>query len=159
MESADMAENVDSIDQKILASLVADGRQSVHGLSGRVGLSPSPTARRIKRLEDDRVITGYHAAVDESALGFGFNVFVSVRLARQTEHDIQRFESEIVGFREVVDCWLMTGPFDYLIRLSVADLAEFETFLNRKLTRIDALAACESSIPIRRLPCQSVRLR
>lgn len=153
-----MKPNLDGIDYKILSALSQDGRQSMQNLSEHVGLSQSPTARRVKQLEDQGVITGYRAEIDEASLGFPFNVFVSVRLARQTEQDIQRFEEEIVTHREVVDCWLMTGSFDYLIRLALRDLEEFEHFLNRKLTRIEALASCESSIPIRRLPCQHTRL-
>lgn len=159
MEMIALDRKPDNIDYRILRELTRDGRLTHNELSEKVGLSPSPSARRVKRLEEEGVITGYHAFVDESKLGFAFNVFVSVRLHMQTEQAIKHFEETIVTHDEVVDCWLMTGTFDYLIRLVLKDLNEFETFLNKKLTRIESLASCESSIPIRRLPCQSTRLQ
>jgi Lrp/AsnC family leucine-responsive transcriptional regulator len=153
-----MPHDLDDIDQRILAELQRDGRQSHQELSARVGLSPSPCARRIRRLETDGFITGYSARIDEAKLGFLFNVFVSVRLDQQIDDRLVRFERAIALCPEIVDCWLMTGSFDYLLRVSVRDLHEFERFLTGQLTKIPGVASLESSIPIRRVRDQGARL-
>ncbi len=153
-----MADSLDELDHRILAELQRDGRLSHQDLSDRVGLSPSPCARRIRKLEADGYITGYSARIDEQKMGFGFSVFVSVRLDRQVDDRLVAFEQEIGRCPEVVDCWLMTGGFDYLLRVSVRDLDEFERFLTSRLTRIAGVASLESSIPIRRVKYQPARL-
>lgn len=153
-----MADSLDELDHRILAELQRDGRLSHQDLSDRVGLSPSPCARRIRKLEADGYITGYSARIDEQKMGFGFSVFVSVRLDRQVDDRLVAFEQEIGHCPEVVDCWLMTGGFDYLLRVSVRDLDEFERFLTSRLTRIAGVASLESSIPIRRVKYQPARL-
>lgn len=154
-----MPDALDSIDQRILQELQRDGRQTHQELSDRVGLSPSPCARRIKKLEEEGYITGYSAHIDEAKMGFGFNVFVSVKLDRQIEDRLVSFEDEIARCPEVVDCWLMTGSFDYLMRVAVYDMNEFERFLTSRLTRIMGVASIESSIPVRRVKNQAARLR
>lgn len=154
-----MTHALDEIDHRILSELQQDARQTHLVLSERVGLSPSPCARRIKRLEDEGYITGYSARVDEGKLGFQFNVFVSVRLDQQVDDRLVSFEREVTTYPEVVDCWLMTGSFDYLLRLAVRDLTEFEHFLTARLTKVPGVASLESSIPIRRVKDQSARLR
>ncbi|WP_127522248.1 Lrp/AsnC family transcriptional regulator [Mesorhizobium sp. Z1-4] len=143
--------NIDAINQRILRELQANGRISVQDLSQRVGLSPSPCARRINMLEQAGVIAGYHAMIDEASAGFPFAVFVSVKLDRQVDDTIREFEAAIRTYPEVVDCWLMTGNRDYLLRLAVRDTADYESFLTGKLTRIPAVASIESSIPLRRV--------
>lgn len=154
-----MLHGLDSIDQRILQELQRDGRLTHQELSDRVGLSPSPCARRIKKLEDEGYITGYSARIDEAKMGFGFNVFVSVKLDRQIEDRLVTFEDEVSRCPEVVDCWLMTGSFDYLMRVAVYDMNEFERFLTSRLTRIMGVASIESSIPVRRVKNQAARLR
>lgn len=91
-------------------------------------------------------------------MGFGFTVFVSVRFDRQVDDRLQAFEDRIRLLPEVVDCWLMTGSFDYLLRVAVRDLNEFEHFLTGRLTRLPGLASIESSIPIRRVKNEAIRL-
>ena len=113
----------------------------------------------VKKLEDEGYITGYSARIDEAKMGFGFNVFVSVKLDRQIEDRLVTFEAEIARCPEVVDCWLMTGSFDYLMRVAVFDMNEFERFLTTRLTRIGGVASIESSIPVRRVKNQAARLR
>jgi Lrp/AsnC family transcriptional regulator, leucine-responsive regulatory protein len=154
-----MTESLDDIDQRILRELQADGRLSHQDLSARVGLSPSPCARRVRRLEEAGYITGYAARIDEARLGFGFSVFVSVRLDQQVDTRLVSFEAEISRCAEVVDCWLMTGSFDYLMRVVVRDLHEFERFLTGRLTKVPGVASIESSIPIRRVKDREARLR
>lgn len=120
-------------------------------LSERVGLSPTPVARRIRRLEQVGIICGYAALIDEAALGFDVSVFVSVKLDKQVDDALARFEKAISTFPEVVDCWLMTGNRDYLLRVVTTGLGEFEQFLVGRLTKVGGVAAIESSIPLRRV--------
>lgn len=141
----------DEFDLRILRCLARDGRLTVQGLSEAVGLSPSPVARRLARLEDHGFIRGYAALIDEVRLGFGVSVFVSVKLDRQVDDALAKFEDAIGQMPEVVDCWLMTGNRDYLLRVVTRDMGEFEQFLTTKLTRLAPVAGIESSIPLRRV--------
>ncbi len=142
---------VDDIDRAILRELQNDGRLSIADLAPRVGLSPSPCARRVRMLEERGIIRGYAALLDEVVLGFGVSVFVSVKLDRQVDDALKQFERAVKNFPEVVDCWLMTGNRDYLIRIAVTGLAEYEEFLTTRLNRIEGVASIESSIPLRRV--------
>lgn len=142
---------MDDFDRDILKVLLADGRISILDLAERVGLSATPVSRRLKRLEEEGVITGYSALVDEAALGFGVSVFVSVRLDKQIDEALAEFEAAIAAMPEVVDCWLMTGNRDYMLRVVTEGLGEFERFLSGRLTRVRGVASIESSIPLRRV--------
>lgn len=146
--------NFDSIDRSILSALQKNARISMLDLSEIVGLSPTPCARRVKNLETSGVILGYRAELDDARLGYGFSVFVSVQLDKQVNNALQAFEDAIGEYPEVADCWLMTGNRDYLMRIAVADLADFEAFLTGKLTKIPSVASIESSVPIRRIKSQ-----
>lgn len=145
------SEDLDSIDHAILRELQRDARLTLQDLSERVNLSPSPCARRVRLLEQRGFISGYHAHLDEAKLGYPFSVFVSVKLDHQVDDRLKVFEQAINGYPEVIDCWLMTGTRDYLLRVAVAGLDEFEMFLTRRLTRVPGVASIESSIPIRRV--------
>ena len=149
---------MDAIDLKILKALHRDGRLTHQELSAQVGLSPTPCARRIRHLERDGIIKGYGARINEAALGFEVSVFVSVRLDQQVDDRLRHFEHNVRTFPEVVDCWLMTGTFDYLLRIVVRDLHEFEHFLTGKLTKLPGVASLESSIPIRRVKDEATRI-
>ncbi|NDV48830.1 MULTISPECIES: Lrp/AsnC family transcriptional regulator [unclassified Salipiger] len=153
-----MSQDLDEIDRKLLRELQKNARASHQDLSERIGLSASPCARRIRRLESEGYITGYSARIDEGKLGFGFSVFISVRLDRQIDDRLEAFETEVRRCPEVVDCWLMTGSFDYLLRISVRDLTEYERFLTGRLTKLPGVASLESSIPIRRVKDTPARL-
>ena len=148
---------LDVFDIRILRHLGEQGRISVQDLSDQIGLSPTPTARRIRRLEEGGIITGYGARIDEAALGFDVSVFVSVQLDRQVDDALVKFEAAIAGFPEVVDCWLMTGDRDYLMRIATTGLRDFEAFLVGKLTKVDGVASIQSSIPIRRVKAGGAR--
>lgn len=148
---------LDEIDRRILRRLQGDGRASVQEISAGVGLSPTATARRIQRLERAGVIAGYRAILDEAALGYGVSVFVSVRLDRQIDGALATFESAVRAFPEVVDCWLMTGNRDYLLRVATTSLASFEAFLTGRLTKVPGVASLESSIPLRRVKADLAR--
>ena len=142
---------LDETDRRILRVLQASGRLSIQELAEQVGLSASPVARRVRILEESGVLTGYAALIDEAKLGFGVSVFVSVQLDKQIDQALAHFEAAVKGFPEVVDCWLMTGNRDYLLRVATADLAEFEAFLTGRLTKAPGVANIESSIPLRRV--------
>lgn len=148
---------IDETDRRILRRLQAQGRMSLQDLAESVGLSATPVARRVRALEDAGIITGYRAMIDEVALGFGVSVFVSVRLDRQIDSALATFEATIRTLPEVVDCWLMTGNRDYLVRVVTADLAEFESFLVGRLTKIPGVASIESSLPLRRVKADLAR--
>lgn len=152
-----MTASLDKIDKKILQELQLNARISNQELGERVGLSPTPCARRVKNLEQCGIVKGYAAIVDEAQMGYGFSVFVSVQLDHQTDDRLLKFEAEIAEFPEVMDCWLMTGNRDYLLRLAIADLTEFERFLTGRLTKVEGVASLESSIPIRRVKEQRAR--
>lgn len=146
-----MAENtkIDKFDREILRALQRDGRMSIQSLSETVGLSPSPCSRRVKILERAGAIRGYAALLDEQVIGFPVSVFVSVKLDKQVDEALKNFEASILDCPEVVDCWLMTGTRDYLLRVATADLKEFEEFLTSNLTKIEGVSSIESAIPLR----------
>jgi Lrp/AsnC family leucine-responsive transcriptional regulator len=141
----------DALDTAILRELQKDGRATIIELSDRVGLSPSPVARRLHNLENMGLITGYAALLDEVKLGFGVSVFVSVQLDKQVDGALATFEAAVNKFPEVVDCWLMTGNRDYLLRVATSGLADFERFLVGTLTKVEGVSSIESSIPLRRV--------
>jgi Lrp/AsnC family leucine-responsive transcriptional regulator len=150
--------NIDQLDRSILQMLQRNGRATINEVSETVGLSPSPVARRVRLLEEAGIITGYAAQIDEVALGYGFSVFISVKLDKQIDEALVKFEAAIKLFPEVVDCWLMTGNRDYLLRVATNGLAEFERFLIGKFTKLPGVASIESSIPLRRVKVGMARI-
>jgi Lrp/AsnC family leucine-responsive transcriptional regulator len=139
---------LDEIDRKILTLLQADSRLTMQALAERVGLSVSPCHRRVRLLEERGVITRYGAMVDQKSLGLHVSVFVSIKLERQKEEDLQRFAKAISNWSVVLECYLMTGNRDYLLRVVAADLASYEAFLKNKLTRLNGIASIESSFAL-----------
>ena len=152
------SDTIDQFDIQILRVLSRDGRISLQDLSECIGLSTTPTARRVRRLEKAGIITGYAALIDETALGFDVSVFVSVQLERQVDDALATFEAAVQQFPEVVDCWLMTGDRDYLLRIATTGLKEFEEFLVGRLTRVPGVASIQSSIPLRRVKQGGARI-
>ncbi len=151
-------DKIDQFDIHILRVLSREGRISLQDLSERIGLSTTPTARRVRRLETAGIITGYSALIDETALGFDVSVFVSVQLERQVDDALAAFEAAVQQFPEVVDCWLMTGDRDYMLRIATTGLKEFEEFLVGRLTRVPGVASIQSSIPLRRVKQGGARI-
>jgi Lrp/AsnC family leucine-responsive transcriptional regulator len=139
---------LDAIDRKILGILQSDSRITMQELADKVGLSVSPCHRRVRLLESRGVITRYMALVDQKSLGLPVSVFISIKLERQKEADLNRFAKAISGWEEVLECYLMTGNRDYLLRVVVADLTSYEAFLKNKLTRLDGIASIESSFAL-----------
>ena len=140
--------SLDAIDLKILTALQEDGRLTATELAERVGLTTSPCLRRLRLLEEAGIIRGYTALVDQVRVGLPISVFVSIKLDRQSEDAMQRFEAAVRRCPEVLECYLMTGPRDYLLRVVAADLADFERFVKGTLTRIDGIANIESSFAL-----------
>lgn len=140
--------NLDEIDRKLLTLLQQDSRLTLQELADRVGLSPSPCHRRIRMMEERGVIARYTATVDQRKVGLPVSVFVSIKLTRQREEDLQRFAKAVANWPEVLECYLMTGRQDYLMRVVVADLAAYEQFLKQKLTRLDGVSSIESSFAL-----------
>ena len=139
---------IEDFDRKILQHLQVDGRMSLADLSAKVGLSPSPCLRRVRMLEQRGVIARYVAVLDQRAVGLPVSVFVSIKLERQREDAMLRFEEAIRRWPEVVECYLMTGTRDYLLRVVARDLTDYERFLKQTLTRLDGVASIESSFAL-----------
>ena len=147
---------LDDIDRRILDALQADGRMTAQELAERAGLSPSPCARRVRMLEDAGVIKNYVAVIDQVAVGLPISVFASVKLERQREEELDRFAEAVLRWPEVVDCYLMTGQRDYLMRIVVPDLESYERFLKEKLTRLKGVGSIESSFALEQVKYTNV---
>ena len=140
--------DLDAIDLRIIAAVQDDGRITIQDLAAKVGLSPSPCARRLRMLEEDGVIKGYTAIIDQEKVGLPISAFASIKLELQREEDLDRFAQATARWPEVVDCYLMTGQRDYLLRIVVRDLAAYERFLKDKLTRLKGIASIETSFAL-----------
>lgn len=138
-----------AVDRAILHHLQQNARLSVAELAQKVGLSASPVWRRVRALEDAGIITGYQAKVDAAAVGLRVNVFIHVSLEKQIEPALEAFEAAVRRRPEVMECYLMTGDADYLLRVVVPDLAAYERFLMDHLTRIRGIASIKSSFALR----------
>ena len=121
--------DLDSIDHRILDVLRRDGRISMLDLADRVGLSPTPCGRRVKRMEEAGVITGYAALIDRRALGLNVCVLVSVRLARHGPEGTREFLSAVARHPEITECLLVTGNLDYMLRIWVRDIEALGIFI------------------------------
>lgn len=142
---------MDEIDRKILRLLQQDASIQNQDLADKVGLSPSPCLRRVKALEEKGVIRGYVALVDGKAVGAGFVAFIEVRLEKQVEAYSSRFEKLVLTRPEVIDCAFVTGEFDYLLKVAVADLDEFHRFLTQVLARIEGVANTRTILPVKQI--------
>jgi DNA-binding Lrp family transcriptional regulator len=140
---------LDRFDRRILAELQQDGRISNVQLASRVNLSESACLRRVRALEDSGLIRRYAALVDQNAAGLPGNVFVQIGLQREEDSELSAFEEAVRSIPEVMECYLMTGEFDYLLRLVVADMADFERLHKESLTRLPGVARVNSSVAIR----------
>lgn len=139
---------LDDIDRRIIAALQSDGKITTQALADGVGLSASPCARRVRMLEEAGIIKGYTAVIDQKKAGLPISAFASIKLERQREEDLDRFAQAVTRWPEVVDCYLMTGQRDYLLRIVVKDLEAYEAFIKQKLTRLDGVASIETSFAL-----------
>ena len=140
---------MDDSDFRILRCLKTDARMSYQKIGEQIGMSISSVGRRIRIMEERVVIEGYSVRINEEKIGFGFPVFVFVRLDKQLASNFSLFEAKLKTFPEVVECWLMTGMQDYLLKLSTKDVRAFERFLTEELTAIESVSSVDTSIPLR----------
>jgi Lrp/AsnC family leucine-responsive transcriptional regulator len=140
---------MDQLDQLILRELQRNCRLSNVELAQRVSLSESATLRRVRALEKAGVIAQYTALLNAQKAGFPTNVFVSITLHRQDQDDLQAFEAAVRRVPEVMECYLMTGSSDYLLRVVCRDSADFERIHTRHLTRLPGVARVQSSFSLR----------
>ena len=142
---------LDAIDLKILAQLQRDSSITNVELARRVHLSPSPCLMRVKALETGGVIDRYVALADARALGLGLNVFISISLKEQSRESLAEFERRIAEHDEVMECYLMTGDSDYLIRVALSDIAALERFILNQLTPIPGIEKIRSSFALKQV--------
>lgn len=140
--------SLDAVDMRMLEALQTDGRLTATELADKAGLTTSPCLRRLRLLEGSGVIRGYTALVDQAKVGLPISVFVSIKLERQSEDAMERFETAVRRCPEVLECYLMTGPRDYLLRVVARDLDDYERFVKGTLTRISGIANIESSFAL-----------
>jgi Lrp/AsnC family transcriptional regulator, leucine-responsive regulatory protein len=146
---------LDDIDRRILLHLQRNARLTNSELADKVGISASPCWRRVRALEDGGVIARYATLVDQSAVGLPVSVFVSVTLERQAEDALEIFEKIVLERPEVLECYLMTGDADYLLRVVVPDLNAYERFLMAHLTRVKGISSIKSSFALRSVKYQT----
>lgn len=142
---------MDEIDRRILAVLQDDGRITNVELAERVGLSPSPCLARVRALEKQGFIRGYVALLDPAKLGLTVSVFISVTLEKQVGPSLDRFEAAILSMSEVMECYLMTGDSDYLLRVVVEDVGALQRFIVEKLSKVPGVASIRSSFALKQV--------
>lgn len=135
---------LDAIDLRILAELQPDARLSIAKLAERVALTPTPCARRVRLLEQAGYIGGYVTLLDQRAIGLPVNAFVEVRLTRERQEEVRAFESSVRGYPEVMECWAMSGGYDYLLRVVTADLQAYNRFMRDKLLILPSVSRVET---------------
>jgi DNA-binding Lrp family transcriptional regulator len=139
----------DQIDRKILAELQNDGRMTNVELAQRVGLTAPPCLRRVRALEEDGAINGYHAQLNPARLGYTITVFAMVSLKSQAESDLRAFEDHVAGLEAVRECHMLNGEIDFILKIVAHDLQEFQAFLTTSLTTAPNVAGVKTSLTIR----------
>lgn len=142
---------LDRIDHKLLALLSSDGRISNTALAEQVGLSQSACLRRVQRLERTGVIEGYGARLSPAALGRAETVFIEITLGGQSEAMLDAFERAVAANPEILECHLMAGEYDYLLRVAVADSADYERLHRKQLTTLPHVARIHTHFALRRV--------
>ncbi len=144
-----MTNVIDEIDAKILALLQVDASMSVADIAAKVGLSSSPCWRRIKRLEEEKIIACQVTILDRDKLGLAFEVYVAVKLERPTRENLREFEVVVKEFPEVLSCATVTGAVDYVLRVVTTDMHTYDDFLRDKILSMDLVQTALSRIVIR----------
>jgi Lrp/AsnC family transcriptional regulator, leucine-responsive regulatory protein len=143
--------DLDTIDCRIVAELQSDGRLSNVELADKVGLSPSPCLRRVKRLERDGYIEGYRAALRRDRVGLGFSVFIGVKIDGHANERAAAFEQAVLAMPEVIACHLVSGESDYFLEVVVPDLGDYQRFLVGELLNLPIVREVRSNIAIQTL--------
>jgi len=136
---------MDNKDRKILNELQKNGRLTNQELSENINLSPSPCLRRLRQLEKDNVICGYTVLVDQEAYGLPITAFVRIRLNSHCEETINNFEESIQDEEHILECYIMTGSDDYLLKILVESLSDYENFIRKKLQPLPGISAIDTS--------------
>jgi len=142
---------MDRTDVNILRALQSDGRMSNVDLAAKVNLSPSACLRRVQNLESEGIIRNYTAQIDEGALGRRLSIFVEITLEKQTEEFLSRFENAVRQCEEVMDCYLMSGQSDYLLRVVASDAEDYERLHKETLSRLPGVLRIQTNIALRRV--------
>ncbi len=146
-----MAMNLDRLDRKLLTALQAEGRLSNTDLAARVGLSQSACLRRVQRLEEAGVIEAYGAQLNAAAVGKPETVFIEITLSNQSEAALDAFERAVAASPDILECHLMAGEYDYLLRVAVADSADYERLHRKQLAAFPHVARIRSHFTLRRV--------
>jgi Lrp/AsnC family leucine-responsive transcriptional regulator len=143
---------LDRFDRQIVELLQADGRISNQALAEAVNLSPSPCLRRVRALEEAGVISGYHARVNDRALGYGLTALLLISMDKHTPERFEHFEARVAALPEVQECLLITGQeADYQLRIAVTDMDDYQRLLLEHITRIEGVSGVHSSFVLRRV--------
>jgi DNA-binding Lrp family transcriptional regulator len=141
---------LDAIDRKILSDLQGQGRMTNVELAERAGISAPPCLRRLRSLEEDGVIVGYHAEVNAEALDYKITAFVYVKLSSNNDHDLREFEDAIRGIPLVRECYLLVGDFDFMLRVVAKTWDDYQRFISGDLTKVVHVSQIKSSLAVRR---------
>ena len=142
---------VDDIDLRILKELQTNARISIAALAKRVSLTPTPCARRVQQLEAAGYIKGYVTLLDQSRLGLPVNAFVEVRLIRESKAEVAEFEAAVHRYPGVMECWAMSGGYDYLLRVVTPDLDGYNRFLRNELLNLGCVDHVETGFALERV--------
>jgi Lrp/AsnC family leucine-responsive transcriptional regulator len=150
-----MTHELDPIDRRLLELLQQHGRLSNVELAERLKLSATPVARRWKCLEDQGYIKGYTALVDQKLAGLAVTAYVSVRLRSNEWRTAEEFEKAVKSLPNVMDCCVVTGSCDYMLRVVARDLEDYERFLKHELAVINAINTVDSTLVLNRIVCRT----
>jgi len=150
--------DLDKYDLQILSLLSRDARTSLQEISAQVGLSTTPCWTRIKRMESEGVIQGYTVRIDPAAIGFGETVMVQVTLESHSDETLYKFGKALEEIPEVLEAYLISGDYDYFIRLAVRDTRDYERLLRERLYKITGIRHSKSSFVLRRLKESTIPL-
>ncbi len=151
-----MEVNLDKIDLMILKLLQENGRKTNVQLSNEIGLSPAPTLERVKKLENSGIIKSYHAVVEEKAVALGIKAMIQVSLVRQKDNAISNFKKQINKIDEIVECYQVTGNYDYLLKVVVKDIPSFEKLIGEKLSKIADIGQMQTNVILSEVKKSSV---
>lgn len=148
---------MDRTDRAIIDQLQRDARLTNNELADRVGLTPSPCLRRVRRLEEDGVILGYHARIDLDSIAQGFEVWIELELANMQQATVERFEAALVAHEEIIEARRMFGSPDYEALVRVSDRTAYEVFMTQKLTALPGLGRMQSRFPMKTIKSEHQR--
>lgn len=146
----------DTLDRAILSALIEDGRLSQVDLAQRIPLSPTAIARRIRALEEEGVIEGYHARIKRETLGLSMTVIISISLDSQSEERLKAFEAAVEAAPSIISCLMMSGEDDYLLTVLARDLADYERIHRQELSRLPGVTRIHSSFVLREVKARAL---